>query len=215
MPTVYVTTNGCDEGQQKSMHAQQFFMKNGFTVIRDPTQADFVLFFACGLTDPKEKHSLMMIRRLQAQQKDTARFIVWGCLTKQNPKCLHGRYDGPMIGPRDMDFFESLLGETTVKVDDVSGNALVLSDKTGEEEVYPKRAYDPVSAILMHIKKQMDLVRLPRRKGLFDANSYFIRVADGCTGNCTYCSERPAWGRAKSKPVQKIMEEFKWGLQKG
>jgi tRNA A37 methylthiotransferase MiaB len=40
MPKVYVTTNGCDEGQLKSMHVQQFFIKNGFAVTRDPTQAD-------------------------------------------------------------------------------------------------------------------------------------------------------------------------------
>jgi MiaB/RimO family radical SAM methylthiotransferase len=215
MPKVYVTTNGCDEGQLKSMHVQQFFIKNGFAVTTDPTQADFVVFYACGLTTPQEKHSLLMIRWLQAQTKDTARFIVWGCLTKQNPKCLAGTYSGPLIGPRDMDFFENLLDETVVAIDDVSANALVPQETTGLEEVYPKMAYDPIFVILRRIYNRMYLVRLPRRKYLFDPDSFFVRVAEGCTGSCSYCSERPAWGRVKSRPMQKIIEEFKWGLQKG
>jgi len=215
MPTVYVTTNGCDEGQLKSMDVQRFFVRNGFEVTADPTQADFVIFYACGLTNEKEKHSQLMIRRLQAQKRDTARFILWGCLTKQNPKCLAGIYDGPLIGPRDISFFNSVLGDTAVTIEDVSANTVVQKETAGQEEVCPRIAYDPVLDILFHLRKQVDLVRLPRRKWLFDAKSFFIRVAEGCTGNCTYCSERAAWGRIKSKPIEKILEEFKRGLQKG
>jgi len=215
MPKVYVTTNGCDEGQLKSAHVQQFFARNGFAVTRDPARADFVVFFACGLTNPKEKHSLLITKRLQAQKKDTAKFVLWGCLTKQNPKCLAGTYEGPLVGPRDMNFFESLLGETAVAVDDVSANTLVPKETVSEDRVCPAVAYDPIIDVLLHLRKYVDLVRLPRRKWLFDANSFFIRVAEGCTGNCTYCSERPAWGRIKSRPMEKITEEFKSGLQNG
>jgi tRNA A37 methylthiotransferase MiaB len=215
MPKVYVTTNGCDEGQLKSMHVQQFFIKNGFAVTRDPTQADFVIFYACGLTNLSEKHSLVMIKRLQAQTKDTARLIVWGCLAKQNPKCLVGTYEGPLIGPRDISFFESLPGVTSIGIEDVSANSLIPQETGGMEEVCPKWAYDPITDVLQHIWKRTNSVRLPRRKGLFDADSFFVRVAEGCTGNCTYCSERPAWGRIKSRPIQKIVEDFKLGLQRG
>jgi MiaB/RimO family radical SAM methylthiotransferase len=215
MSKVYVATNGCDEGQLKSMHVQEFFVKNGFAVTRDPTQADFVIFFACGLTNSKEKHSLMMIKRLQTKAKDSAQLIVWGCLAKQNPQCLAGIYYGPLIGPRDMYLFENLLDAASVRIEDVSANALVPQETSGLDELTPKMAYDPISDILYHMWKRMYLVRLPRRKGLFDADSFFVRVAEGCTGSCTYCSERPAWGRVKSRPMEKIVEDFKLGLQRG
>jgi tRNA A37 methylthiotransferase MiaB len=215
MSKIYVATNGCDEGQLKSAHVQQFFIKNGFEVTADPTQADFVVFFACGLTAPKEKHSLYMIKHLKAQTRDSARFVLWGCLTKQNPKCLVGTYDGPLIGPTEMSYFESLLTDSMISIDDVSGTNPVPPDKTGENEVCPQLRFDPIIDILTHIRKQVDRLRLPRRKWLFDQNSFFIRVAEGCMGKCTYCSERPAWGRVKSRPMKKIIEEFKLGLQKG
>ena len=64
-PTLFSITNGCDEGQLKSMHVQQFFLKNGFSVTGDLTRADLVVFFACGLTEPKEKQSILMIKKLQ------------------------------------------------------------------------------------------------------------------------------------------------------
>jgi tRNA A37 methylthiotransferase MiaB len=76
-------------------------------------------------------------------------------------------------------------------------------------------AYDPIHDALIHFKKWVDRLRLSRRKWLFEENSFFIRVAEGCTGNCTYCSERPAWGRIKSRPMEQVIEEFRWGLQKG
>jgi len=197
------------------MHVQQFFMKNGFAATNDPTEADYVLFFACGLTDQKEKHSLLMAKRLQAAKRDSAKFVLWGCLTKQNPKCLSGVYDGPLIGPRDITFFENLLGESPIKIEDVSNYSLVPPNKTGEDEVCPTLTFDPVSDLLSHINKEVERVRLPRRKWLFDANSFFIRVAEGCEGKCTYCSEKPAWGRVKSQPIRKIVDEFSVGLREG
>jgi tRNA A37 methylthiotransferase MiaB len=216
MPKVYVTHNGCEEGALKSMHVQQFFVKNGFTVTKDPNQADFVIFFACGLTNSKEKHSLMVIRRLQAQKKSTADLIVWGCLPKINPKSLADVYDGPIVGPKDLGFFESLLGKPTVEIYDVSANALIPKETGGMEQVTPKPAYDPINDVfLWRLRKYADQIRLPRRKWLFDEASFFIRVAEGCTGNCTYCSERPAWGRVKSRSIPKIIEEFKMGLANG
>lgn len=214
MQTVYVTTNGCDEGQLKSMHVQQYFVKNGFVVTKDPAQADYVVFYACGLTNEKEKESIQMLKRLQAATQNSAKFVLWGCLTKQNPKCLSGIYDGPLIGPRDINYFETLLGKR-FKLEDVSGNTLDLPGKQSEDEVCPKLAFDPVADILSHLKENVEKIRLPSRKWLFDADSYFIRVSEGCTGKCTYCSERLAWGRAKSKPIQKIVDEFNLGLQRG
>jgi MiaB/RimO family radical SAM methylthiotransferase len=214
MPKVYVATNGCDEGQLKSMHAKNFFIRNGFSEAKTSTDADYIVFFACGLTDPQEKDSLLLIRKFQTQKRKDAKLVVWGCLPKINPKSLKEIYEGPIIGPKDMEFFESLLEKTEVAINDVSANAVIRKETSGID-VAPKMAYDPVIDILRNINKRLDKIRLPRRKWLFDSNSFFIRISEGCTGNCTYCSEKPAWGGVKSRSVEKIVEEFKLGLRKG
>ena len=215
MSEAYVVTNGCEEGQLKSMHVQRFFQENGFKITNDPTKADFVIFFACGLTEPKEKQSMLMLKKLESQKKDRANLIVWGCLPKINPKLIREVYDGPIVGPKDIEFFEKVISQTVVPIYEVSANAIVPKETLGIPEIGPKLPYDPISDALFHIKKRVDRVRLPQRKWLFDASSFFIRVAEGCTGNCTYCSERPAWGGVRSRPIEKIINEFKLGLERG
>jgi tRNA A37 methylthiotransferase MiaB len=218
MPKVYSITNGCEEGQLKSMHAKQFFLENGFTVAEDLAQADFVVFFSCGLTQPKETQSIQMIKKLESQKKDGAELIVWGCLPKINPRLVREVYNGPIVGPKDLEFFEKILSQrvkTLVPIYGVSANALVPQTNLGVPLLDRQLPYDPVSGFLKYLYRWADRVRLPKRKWLFDESSYFIRVSEGCTGNCTYCSERPAWGGVRSRSIETIAEEFRGGLERG
>ncbi|MFA5199994.1 MAG: radical SAM protein, partial [Candidatus Omnitrophota bacterium] len=41
-------------------------------------------------------------------------------------------------------------------------------------------------------------------------NAYFsLRISDGCSWSCSYCSMKKAIGSAKSKPIQTVLEEVK------
>ncbi len=216
MSKLYSITNGCDEGQLKSMHVQQFFLKNGITVTDDITQADFVVFFTCGLTEPKEKQSILMIKKLQAQKKSNAHLIVWGCLPKISSKRLREVYDGPIVGPKDLEYFEKLL-KGNLPINEVSATSVVRKNTLGipDDPCAQPLPIDPIRDVLIRFKQQVDRVRLPQRKWLFDPSSSFIRVSEGCTGKCTYCSERPAWGGVKSRSCEKIVEDFKRCLDAG
>jgi tRNA A37 methylthiotransferase MiaB len=44
---------------------------------------------------------------------------------------------------------------------------------------------------------------------------YWIHTSTGCALNCTYCAEKLAFGRIQSKPIERIVSEFKRGLQEG
>jgi threonylcarbamoyladenosine tRNA methylthiotransferase MtaB len=209
MKDVYITTNGCEEGQLKSMHVQHFFERNGLQITEDPAQADTVVFFACGLTDQKEKHSVQMIRQLQSVMKPSARLLVWGCLAKINPQSLTEVYTGPLIGPRDMSHFEKMLETARVPIDDVSANTLVPSERGLSIE----QRINVFNGILFQLKRAAENLRFPRQVSLFDERSFFVRAAEGCTGHCTYCSERCAWGGIKSRPISRIISEYRWGLQ--
>lgn len=222
---VYLTTNGCVEGQLSSTFAEQFFIKNKSTVVNEVAEADIVVFYACGLTEPKEKDSLITIKKLKMQMGPSAKLIVWGCLPKINPQSLKAIYDGPIIGPNDTGFFEELLKAPSVKFDDIkcmcAANMLVPSQCSG---VYTYshigagarwltgyRFLDAVTDSILFFKRNWR--RLQKRA--HKANPMFIRLASGCTGHCTYCSERCAFGSVKSRPLENILSEFKLGLQTG
>jgi len=211
MVQVYVSTNGCEEAQLSSMYVEQFFKENNQVLITDPAQADMIIFFACGLTAQTEKDSLLVIKKLKAIMKPAARLLVWGCLHKINPRSLAAVYEGPVIGPADASYFEGLLEKTTILFDEISANSLALRETSGLCD----RSYtDLLTRVLMLPKKGTAKLRF-ELGGSYEKTPYFIRAATGCTGDCVYCSERAAWGRIRSRPIDKVVSEFEWGLKKG
>jgi threonylcarbamoyladenosine tRNA methylthiotransferase MtaB len=208
---VNLTTNGCVEGQLSSTSLEQFFVKNGVTITDDPRQADLVIFYACGLTEPKEKDSLSTVRKLSGLLKPKAKLLVWGCLTKINPKAVQTVYDGPLIGPLNTKFFEGFLEKPLTSFDSLgwghSANMLVSSHTS----VVSDRNTDVFTDIVYFINRNWrKLWARAHKKRVF-----FIRVSQGCTGHCTYCSERCAFGETRSQPIETIISEFKEGLEKG
>jgi len=194
---VYVSTNGCEEAQLSSAYLVQFFRKNGLNITKEATQADLIVFYACGLTVQSEEDSLKVINKLKSKMKVRARLLVWGCLSKINSKILAKVYDGPMIGPKDVVFVEKILERTKIPLANISANELVSLETF--------RTHSKIELF----KKMLMLWNPPTQR------TFYIRVATGCTGHCTYCSDRCAWGRICSRPVDKIISEFKRGLKMG
>lgn len=208
---VNITTNGCVEGQLSSTFIKQFFVKNGVTITDDPRQADFVIFYACGLTERKEKDSLSTCRKLSGLLKPTAKLIVWGCLPKINLEALKAIYDGPLIGPLNTKFFEGFLEKPLISVDSVgwgcAADMLVPSHTSVVSDRNTDVFTDSVSFLNRSWRKLWS--RAHKRR------IFFIRVSQGCTAHCTYCSERCAFGEIQSQPIETIISEFKRGLQQG
>lgn len=190
----YISSNGCEDGRLASAYVQQFFRLNGFIITRNLSEADLIVFYACGLTKERENTSLAIIQKLKSKIKPSARFIVWGCLSKINPKALNTIYDGPLVGPKDTAFFEKILEKPTTSFYEISANSLA-----------------PKETIYTNL-----IDRLTEYINRYEYRStFFIQVAAGCTGHCTYCSERCARGRISSRPIERIVSEFSVGLRMG
>jgi len=211
MLKVYIGTNGCVEAQLSSTHVEQFFKKNEVDVTSNLSQADLVLFYTCGLTEQREKDTLSIIRDIKTQMKPTARLIVWGCLPKINPQALSPIYNGPLIGPHDTSFFEELLEKPAISFQSIERGCPATMLTTVTSDSCEPCSLDPFSNVVLYVKNNWYRLRSRARK----ATNFFIRTATGCTGSCTYCSERCVFGRVKSRPIEDIVADFKWGLEQG
>jgi len=103
-----------------------------------------------------------------------------------------------MIGPKDTVFFEEFAGKKSVKLDEASANYLV------PIESEPKRGFH------VWVRKWERIFSEAKNHSTF-----YIHIGMGCVGNCTFCSDRCALGRITSKPIDKIVSEFKQGLRLG
>jgi MiaB/RimO family radical SAM methylthiotransferase len=209
---VYVGTNGCIEGQLSSTYVKEFFKKNKLTIVSDLSQADMVLFWACGLTEKREKDSLLDIKEIQLKMKSTGRLVVWGCLPKINPQSLSAIYSGPLVGPDDKGFFESVVEKIIVPFDpmEIAGaqDMIVSNEACTQARGQSAGAFTDALSLF-----ESDWERLWARAR--KNTNYFIRIASGCTGRCAYCSERCVFGKIKSRSVANIVSELDRGLKHG
>jgi MiaB/RimO family radical SAM methylthiotransferase len=200
------------EGQLSSTYVEQFFKKNNVAITNDLAEASMIFFWACGLTEKREKDSLAVIRDIQRKMNPTAKLVVWGCLPRINPQSLATVYNGPMIGPDDKNFFESTLERVIVPFEPMeigwAQNKLVSSTECGQTESRHGSVF--IDALIL-FKDDWERLWERARKN----TKYFIRVASGCTGRCTYCSERCAFGRVKSRPVVNIVADLERALAQG
>jgi MiaB/RimO family radical SAM methylthiotransferase len=200
------------EGQLSSTYVEQFFKKNNVAITNDLAEASMIFFWACGLTEKREKDSLAVVRDIQRKMNPTAKLVVWGCLPRINPQSLATVYNGPMIGPDDKNFFESTLKRVIVPFEPMeigwAQNKLVSSEECGQTESRHGSVF--IDALIL-FKEDWERLWERARKN----TKYFIRVASGCTGRCTYCSERCAFGRVKSRPVVNIVADLERALAQG
>jgi MiaB/RimO family radical SAM methylthiotransferase len=206
---VYVGNDGCVEGQLSSTSVERFFENNKQVLTKDPTEADLVVLWVCGLTEQREKQVLETIQNVKRAMKPDAKFVVWGCLPKINPEALRRVYDGPIVGALDTDFFRGLVENKTAVCDtmDISGSidSLVPSMRTGIQRG------DAVTDTMLSAESTWKRGWERARKEI----PFVIRVAKGCTGNCSYCSELPVFGRIKSRSLESIASDFAVGLKHG
>ncbi len=212
---IFITNNGCEVSQLYSTYIHKCFLNldPGIILVTSPREADLIVFYACGLTETKEEKSLSIIEVLKSMMKPSARLVVWGCLSKQNPQSLNGTYIGPIIGPKDVFPFEAVLKQM---IDESKWSTLTQIPDANflNMREAPESNSSAKQSILYHHLTDLDkyLTRL-----FFKTNSspFYIRVSEGCTSHCTYCSERLVWGTVRSKSIEKVISEFEDGLEKG
>jgi MiaB/RimO family radical SAM methylthiotransferase len=196
---IYVSCNGCEDGRLSSAYVEKFFTANRCTLTRDAAQADLIVFYACGLTKENEDDSLRVLKRLQSIKRADARLITWGCLTKINPQLLATVYDGPLIGPKNLNYFETVIEKVHVPMKNIRTNTLLPQETT----------------IQSHIAFRLTDFAHRARTRLAENRICWIYTVKGCSHACTYCSDRCAWGEISSRPTDTIVSEFKTGLLKG
>ncbi len=216
MTKIFLCTNGCVEGQLRTKLVERYLDTHtqDLHVTSEINDADTVLFYACGLTNEKESHSLDSIRELRGKMQPDAELIVWGCLAKQNPRAFAGVYEGQLIGPLDTDFFTSLPGANAISLDTIDHSAAENELTTmAPPSICGCNGIDLVTRVRLLYKRGIDLFS---SRGVKRSPVYYIPIAVGCTGHCTYCSERPAFGNAiHSRPIENVVLELRGAMERG
>lgn len=178
-----IVSLGCAKNKTDAETMLALLVNDGCEIVSDPAVADVIIVNTCGFIDPAKQESIEAILDM-AQYKENGRckkLIVTGCLAE--------RYHDDML-------------EQLPEVDAILG--------TGD--------YDSIAEI---IKRSFDEDKIPVMCGNIDRTpegelprmlltpSYtaYLKIAEGCDNNCTYCAIPKIRGKYRSRSIEEIIAE--------
>lgn len=174
---------GCAKNQTDAEVMLGLLASDGYSMVDNPDEADVLIVNTCAFIDSAKQESIDTIFDMaQYKDKNCKLLIVTGCLAQ--------RYKDEVL--QEMPEVDYVLG--TGEYDKIC--ECIKKAFEGEREAYcenPDRTPDDC---------------LPR---ILTTPSYtaYLKIADGCDNNCTYCAIPKIRGHYRSRKKESIIEEAK------
>ena len=182
---IYIETMGCSKNTVDSELMSGLFQQNNHKIILDPIKADIIVVNTCSfIKDAKEEsiEEIFDLLRLK-EEKNCKYFIVTGCLSE--------RYADELF--EEIPEVDAFLGTTTFQQIIEVVNKLIKTDKRIKK----------VGDIDLKIDEKI-------KRKISTPNYYaYVKIAEGCDNNCTYCIIPKLRGKYRSRKLKDIYEEVK------
>jgi ribosomal protein S12 methylthiotransferase len=181
--TVGFVALGCPKNVVDSERMLAQIAEAGFWIAAEPERADVVIINTCGFIAPAEIESLEAVAQAVANKKKgrVKKVIVAGCLSQRLGAELLERAAGidAVVGLEQRDAIVQVIRDTLASAE-------------------PLVFHGPTTAALMD-----DRVRL--RIG--PVHSAYLRISEGCSHRCSFCTIPAIRGPFRSKPSSLVLAE--------
>ena len=191
MPTrVGMVSLGCPKNQVDAEH-MLFSLKNeGFELVSDAALADVVIINTCGfISDAKQEAIDTTLEFLELKKEGRIKAVIMtGCLAE--------RYKDQIM--QEMPELDGVVG-------------LGANDRLVEiiRDIY--RFKKPVEAFGCNEELKMEGGRIISTEPFYA----YIKIAEGCSNNCTYCAIPAIRGKFRSRKMEDIVSEARWLAENG
>lgn len=212
---------GCPRRSLDSGRIYNYLKLNGWKATKTVRHADLIVVYTCGGFQRTEEASLRTIRRMSTQKKRSAKLVVTGCLLKINPKAIdgNGNPNSYILEHQELHKLDNIVhAEIPYEVVPDANIVPDVQNLAGEDSLLLalKKFLGEFQFSSAFVNRSLNFVkRKVKGQGVFSDEIYSLKIAHGCLGKCTYCAIKFATGTLKSKPTEKILEEFEKGLAKG
>ena len=172
---------GCPKNQVDAEIMLSKLQEGGFEIVNDPSEADLIIVNTCAFIESAKKESIENILDMASYKEDypSVRILVTGCLAER---------------------YRSEIFEEIPEVDGVIGIG----------------ADNDICEICEKLLNFEKVESYPPKENLcFDGDrilttpsySAYIKIAEGCSNNCTYCAIPSIRGKYRSRPAESILAE--------
>lgn len=186
-PKVYIASLGCPKNLVDSEVMAAKLNSCGYEMTDSPREAQLIVLNSCAFILPAKEESIDEILRL-AQHKDPAfgvcrHLVVTGCLPQRYGESLS------QLLP-EVDLFLGTDGAAHI------GDYV---KRLAAGQVVPARTIFSEPTFLMTADQRRVLATAP--------HSAYLKIAEGCSNNCSYCVIPQIRGAARSRPLDDLMRE--------
>ncbi len=178
---VHLISLGCARNRADSEVMLGSLMSDAWTVTDDAESADTVVINTCGFIEAAKEESIQTILEAAElkKQNPNVKVVVAGCLTQ--------RYKGQLAeGLPEVDLF--------VGTDEFPKIAEFLNQDLPKGSVRAKRTHYLYDGSLP-------------KKNTLTASSAYVKVAEGCQHNCSFCIIPAIRGQLRSRPIVNVVAE--------
>ncbi|MCH5209910.1 MAG: 30S ribosomal protein S12 methylthiotransferase RimO [Oscillospiraceae bacterium] len=181
MYNIGLVSLGCAKNQTDAEIMLGILASDGFNITYDASEADVIIVNTCGFIEQAKQESIDAILEMAQYKEDRCKLLIaTGCLAE--------RYSDEIL--KELPEVDAVLG-----TGDYDKIAEVIRDAFKGEKV----------VISGHINRTPE-ERLPR---ILSTPSYtaYLKIADGCDNNCTYCAIPLIRGHYRSRKIEDIVDE--------
>ncbi|MFW6281602.1 MAG: 30S ribosomal protein S12 methylthiotransferase RimO [bacterium] len=182
MIRVTLITLGCPKNQVDSEYMESM-LKNEFKIVKNSEEAEVIIINTCGFIEDAKQESIdTILEAARYKEEGNCRaLIVTGCLTQ--------RYKEKIIN--EIPEIDAILGTGNFDKIVTTVKKVLTGDKVNKIDS-PDFDY------------RYDLPR-----NITNNHYTYIKIAEGCNNNCSYCAIPNIRGKVKSRPIEDIYKEIK------
>ena len=175
---IYIDTLGCAKNEYDSQMLAASLVDRGCGITYDPQDADILIVNTCGFIEDAKKESIERIFELAAERGEDKKLVVTGCLAER----YHEELSKEMP---EVDIFFGVNDYDELP-------SVLLGDKAAARDMVGAATDD-----------------LRYRKRLFDEGAHFgyLKIAEGCNNNCSFCAIPLIRGPFRSKKKEDCIRE--------
>ena len=191
MKKIYIHSLGCSKNLVDSENMLGLLTKKGFEVTDFADKADYIIINTCSfIHDAKEEsiNSIIYAADIKNNVNNNVKIVVTGCLSQR---------------------FGEELAKEIPEVDIIIGTS-------GFEKIDEYiQQYEDSKSLVVDTKIQLDIDKDLPRKTLTPSWYAYLKIAEGCDNNCTYCIIPQLRGPYKSRKIDSIVQEAKMLASQG
>lgn len=183
---VHIETYGCSANQNNSEIMAGLLHKENITLVDSEKKADLIILNTCIVKGPTEAKEMTRIKEILDAGK---KLVVAGCMPETSEKKI-----------------KELSHKTPDKISILGVNNIT-------EIVWVVKLLEKNQPQTILAKRHEIKINLPKisKNPAID----IVQIAEGCLGNCTYCSVKFAKGQLRSFPVDMIVEDVERSVLNG